>query len=97
MNDNTIQYNTNKDTLLIFKNGKFYNSYKDDAIILNYLFGYKILKDDKSGFPETAFQKVINTLEDKKIDYQVIFKDYNPISKKYSNFNNYHKILNQAL
>lgn len=55
------------------------------------------MKDDKSVFPETAFQKVINTLKDKKIDYQVIFKDYNPISKKYCNFNNYHKILNQAL
>ena len=55
------------------------------------------MKDDKSVFSETAFQKVINTLEDKKIDYQVIFKDYNPIFKKYCNFNNYHKILNQAL
>ena len=44
----------NKDCLLIFKNGKFYNAYKDDAIIFNYLFGYKILKDDKSGFPESA-------------------------------------------
>lgn len=92
---NTIQYN--KDTLLIFKNGKFYNCYKDDAIIINYLFGYKILKDEKSGFPENSLTKVTTTLEDKKINYQIIFKDYNPITKKYDKLNNYHKILKKAL
>ena len=56
MNDNTIQYN--KDYLLIFKNGKFYNVYNDDAFIFHYLFNYKILKDDKSGFLETDLLKL---------------------------------------
>ena len=46
-----------KDTSLIFKNGTFYNTYKDDAIILNYLFGYKILKDDKADFLKHLLQK----------------------------------------
>lgn len=73
MNDNTIQYN--KDYLLIFKNGKFYNVYNDDAFIFHYLFNYKILKDDKSGFPETGLVKVINTLDNEKINYQIIYKD----------------------
>jgi len=86
-----------KDTLLIFKNGTFYNTYKDDAIILNYLFGYKILKDDKAGFPETSFTKVINELENRKINYQVITKDTNPIIKKFGNLNTYLKILNKSL
>ena len=54
----TIQYN--KDYLLIFKNGKFYNVYNDDAFIFHYLFNYKIFKDDKSVFSKTGFIKVIN-------------------------------------
>ena len=33
----------NEKTLQLYKIGKFYNIYGDDAIILNYLFGYKIL------------------------------------------------------
>ena len=89
--------NPTKNILLIFKNGTFYNAYKDDAIILNYLFGYKILKDNKAGFPENSFTKVINELENKKIDYQVITKDTNPIIKKYGNLNAYFKTLNKAL
>lgn len=88
----------NKDkTLQLYKIGKFYNIYGDDAIILNYLFGYKILIDGKVGFSESALIKVINTIEDKKIDYQIINKDGNDVIKKYGNFNSYNKILKQAL
>ena len=84
-------------TLQLYKIGKFYNIYGDDAIILNYLFGYKILIDGKVVFPESALIKVINTIEDKKIDYQIINKDGNDVIKKYGNFNSYNKILKQAL
>lgn len=93
---NNLQSET-KDTLILIKNGRFYNAYKDDAIILNYLFGYKVLKDQKAGFPETVLNKIINTLEDKKINYQIITKDYNPKIKKYDNLNNYKKVLEKAL
>lgn len=80
---NTTQSLTSdKNFLLIFKNGKFYNVYNDDAFIFYYLFGYKILKDDKVGFPESGLVKVLNTIEDKKINYQIIYKDRNPIVKK---------------
>ena len=100
----TMQHNNarkinelNKDkTLQLYKIGKFYNIYGDGAIILNYLFGYKILIDGKVGFPESVLIKVINTIEDKKIDYQIINKEKD-IIKKYSNFNNYNKVLKQAL
>lgn len=85
------------ETITLYKIGKFYNTYNDSAIILNYLFGYKILIDNKVGFPESALNKVINTLEDKKINYQIIDKDNNNDHKKYGNFNNYNKVLKQAL
>lgn len=95
---NTTQSLTSdKNFLLIFKNGKFYNVYNDDAFIFYYLFGYKILKDDKVGFPESGLVKVLNTIEDKKINYQIIYKDRNPIVKKYDKLNNYHKILGIAI
>lgn len=35
------------ETITLYKIGKFYNTYNDSAIILNYLFGYKILIDNK--------------------------------------------------
>lgn len=38
-------------TITLYKIGKFYNTYNDSAIILNYLFGYKTLIDNKVGFP----------------------------------------------
>ena len=100
----TMQHNNAKknnklnreETLQLYKIGNFYNIYGDGAIILNYLFGYKILIDGKVGFPESALIKVINTIEDKKIDYQIINKEKDLI-KKYGNFNNYNKVLKQAL
>ena len=63
---NKIERQYNKDLLLIFKSGRFYNTYGDDSIILNYLFGYKIIKENKVGFPINSLVKVLNTLEDKK-------------------------------
>lgn len=60
------------------------------------VIGYKILIDGKVGFPESALIKVINTIKDKKIDYQIINKEKDVI-KKCGNFNSYNKVLNQAL
>ena len=94
INNNII----NKDCLIIIKNGKFYNVYHDDAIIFNYLFDYKIIeKDNKTGFPETVLTKVLNKLEELKINYEIIYKDQNPITKKFSNLNQYHRILSKSL
>ena len=43
----------------LYKTGKFFNAYGDDAIILHYLVGYKYLKPKNSvGFPESALTKV---------------------------------------
>lgn len=35
----------------------FYETYDDDAIILNYLFNYKITGSNRVGFPNTALNK----------------------------------------
>lgn len=40
---------------------------------------------------------MINILGDKKIDYQIIYKEDNPTIKQFGNLNNYKKILKKAL
>ena len=100
---NTIQYNTiqslpsGKKFLLIFKRGKFFIVYDDDAFLFHYLFGYKLTSKDTTGFPKTELVKITNTLEDKKISYQVIYKDKDHVVKDYSNLSNYYKILNKVI
>ena len=56
--------------VILRKNGGFYSAYGDDAYILYYLLNYKII-GDKVGFPKSAFNKVINLLEDNHISYEV--------------------------
>lgn len=54
------------------KQGIFVNAYDESAIILHNIFDYKLGEQDKIykvGFPEGSLNKVLNTLEDKKISY----------------------------
>ena len=77
-----------KESINIIKtNNKFYNVYEIDAYIFNLLFGYKIMDNNKVGFPDSVYNKIINTLEDNTINYNVIFK----------NRNNYLKFKDRAL
>jgi len=92
----SINQSLTKDTLLIFKNGNFYNCYQTDAIIINFLFGYLITVNEKCGFPESALTKVLNKLEEDKISYQIIYRDKNPYVKSFDNLNNYEKIAKKA-
>ena len=79
-----------KKILVIRKNkGKFCTVYGDDANIISSLFGYKILNNNKVGFPESILNKVINTLEDNKISYMVIYIDKDPLVKDFKKLNNY--------
>jgi hypothetical protein len=75
----------------IRKLGVFYNAFDDNAKILNYLFGYQI-KDNRCGFPLNALTKVINTLEEKKISYEVLGE----CNKDFKNLNAYNKYLEKA-
>ena len=57
------------DSLVLVKNGSFYTTFNDDAYILNYLFGYKIVNNEKVGFPTSNITKVIDKLTTEKINY----------------------------
>ena len=59
-----------KNIITIRKEGLFYSVFDDDALIFNYLFGYKII-NNRCGFPENAFNKVVNILYEKNISYTI--------------------------
>ena len=56
-----------KDTIVIIKNGIFYYTYNDDAIILWNLFDYKIKDDNELGFGSNSYSKVLSKLKDKNL------------------------------
>ena len=79
--------------IIMIKSGSFYVSFNEDAIILNKIFGYKIvsLKNNiKVGFPINLRNKNINILENKKINY-IIIEDKELSSSIRFKFNNYKK------
>jgi hypothetical protein len=75
----------------IRKVGLFYHVFGDDAKILHFLFGYQI-RDNRCGFPLNALNKVTNTLEDKKINYEVTGEK----KQDFKNLNKYNKYLGKA-
>ncbi len=68
------------------KIGNFYHVFDDDAYIMHYFFNYKII-NKKAGFPISALSKIINTLDEHKINYIIdsTKKDY----KKQNKYNYY--------
>ena len=87
-----------KTCLVLYKNhSKFYKVRGMDAYIMNMIFGYKVLNGDVCGFPDTTLNKVINTLTDSKISYQIIDVDKEPIIKEFGKINSYSKYLQKAL
>lgn len=83
-----------KTFLMIYKNsGKFYNVFGIDAYVLNYFFDYKILNNNKAGFPDNAIDRVIEKLQKEKISYQIIYKDKDPIIKDFKKLNKYSKLI----
>ena len=102
--DKSVKHYTSNDVkhddnsfLIIYKNhGKFYQCKNIDAYIMNTLFGYKVLKGDVSGFPDTSINKVVNILEDAKISYQIIDVDKDPLIKDFGKINTYSKYLDMS-
>ena len=84
-----------KEDLTLVRVGNFYNCYGRDAYILAYLFDYKIriLKDNiyTSAFPKSAYNKVISTLEYRKINYLILDKRNNYEVEEKSNNKNLNK------
>ena len=79
-----------KKFLVIHKNSLFYDVYGDDEVILHYLLDYKIIKG-RVGFPENAKLKVVNMLEEKKINYKIV--DEEEVCKDFKNLNQYNTYL----
>ena len=77
------------------KLGKFYSAFDDDAKILHYLFNYKI-SSGRVGFPLDSYNKVINTLEEKNINYEIIDKN-ETIKKNFKDKNKYNIYLTKSL
>lgn len=86
-----------KGSLLMIDDGLFYRVYGDDAIILNYFFGYKITKGNIVSFPEEAYSKVKNMLIGKGISLQINSKDNRLLLICFVKGNNYYKYLDIAL
>ncbi len=86
------QKNRYKKYVVLIKVGNFYETYGEDAYILNNLFDYKI-KDvggvKRVGFPLIAFNKVESKLSRFKINY--VFYENNSKTKHKFNINNYDK------
>ncbi len=87
-----------KELIELRKSGKFYNTFGDDAIILHYLMGYRIVAEKGGvGFPETAYNKVINALEDAEISYVVYEKEEVIAEKNFKKLNDYKNVLKKGI
>lgn len=86
-----------KNSIVLYKSGKFYNAYGDNGIILHKLLGYKFVNyKNSAGFPESAINKVKAVLEKERISYVIYEKntficDYKGVGK------NYNRILKESL
>lgn len=80
------------DYIIMFKYGNFYETFSNDALIMNSIFNYKISKLSntfKVGFPISSLENIIEKLNEKSINYVVLNKE-ETINKKFDN-NNYKK------
>ena len=82
--------------LIMFKNGNFYISLNNDALVMNNIFNYKIIVISnyiKIGFPINSLNKVSTKLDELKINY--IIYDKLIIQKIKFTTNNYKKFVKE--
>ena len=87
---NKLKY---EDYLIITKYGNFYELIGKDALIMNKLFNYKLVKLSnifKVGFPVNKLEENILKIDNLNINYIVFDKEKEIISKSFEN-NNYFK------
>lgn len=79
--------------IILFKNGNFYISINEDAIVMNNIFNHKIVNVGsfiKTGFPLPTLNKIENILHNKQINYLIIDdKIINKIKFKNNKYSNY--------
>lgn len=76
------------------KSGLFYETFDEDAVIMHYLFNYKII-DERVAFPTNSLDKVINALNEQEIDYLIIGGPER-IKNEFRESNSYSEILKKA-
>lgn len=79
------------------KEGKFLTVFNEDALIFNFLFGYKVLTNLKCGFPNNILEKNLKILEESNISYKIFDKDKEVAFKDFGNKNNYDDVLNKFI
>lgn len=86
-----------KNCVILYKSGKFYNAFGDNGIIIHNLLGYKFVSyKNSAGFPESAINKVKAVLEKEKLSYVIYEK--NIFIEEYKGINkNYNRILKESL
>ena len=81
--------NDNKLSIILIKKGAFYVTYDEDALIMWYLFDYKII-NSKIGFPVFCIQKIVELLNNNNLNVLVL--NGNDITK-YEVVNNMYSLL----
>lgn len=81
--------------VVIRKNGGFYYVLDDDAIVVSYLTGYKVL-GGRCGFPLNSLDKVTNLLSDNHVNYTVRENMEDKDNKNFKKNNKYNKILDSG-
>ena len=82
-----------KTEITIIEGNLFCYAFDEDAIILNYLFDYK-MKNGQIGFPKNSINKITSVLDNEKIDYKMIGE--NALEKTFAKENQYETILKKA-
>ena len=76
--------------VILIRTGNFYNAYLKDAIVLAYVFNYKIKKIETKynvcGFPISGINKIKYGLEQRKINYRLIDRAHNYEEEENQNF-----------
>ncbi|MDD3417481.1 MAG: hypothetical protein PHY47_26400 [Lachnospiraceae bacterium] len=88
-----------KETVIVRLRGMFYNTFEESAFVLSLLTGYKVKKTSqnamcKCGYPETAFDKVLDLLKKNHVNY-VIYNGAEIIEKEIFEDNHYGSFLKE--
>ena len=81
----------NEEMIVFVKYGNFYRCFNNDAVIINYLFNYKLSEKNSTGFPIKSIDKVLSILKNNNISCIVINDinnviNYICINNKYNSF-----------
>ena len=76
---------------------KFLSVFNEDALIFNFLYGYKVLSNLKCGFPNNILEKNLKILEESNILYEIFDKEKKILFKNFNKNNNYDYIFEKSI